>query len=123
MNITQRNPKLRKPLQIDHETGEIVIPGFGRLPLVGPTSGAEYKRLKESEELKRAMNKRLVMLMSTVYLCVQCKRRVPGHRAIAKAKWNEERKEFEPVLSCPWSVAEGKCRGDLVPLAPGGKAA
>lgn len=117
MNITQ---KLRKPLQIDHETGDIDIPGFGRLPLVGPTSGEEYKRLKESAEpQQRALNARILMLMSTMFVCRQCKKHVPGHEAIFKP----HPETGEPMLSCPHDIPEGKCSGDLVPLAPGGRAA
>ena len=71
------DPSKKNPpaiVQVDHETGMLHVPGIGDLPLVGPTSGSEYKRLKESEIDKREMNKRLMAVMRKSWQCVQCRR-------------------------------------------------
>jgi len=61
-------------VKVDHETGMVNVPGVGPLPLVGPTSGREYKNLKEAEaqfELDRA---KLNQDRAKRWQCVQCKR-------------------------------------------------
>ncbi len=76
-DITKKSP-IKNPLQIDHETGDIVVPGFGRVPLVGPTSGSEYKRLKGAEQEKRALNRHLHDMMTKAWKCQQCGKVWPG---------------------------------------------
>ena len=86
-NPGSRSNTIRKPLQIDHETGELDIPNFGRLPLVGPTSGSEYEQLKKREAEKRELNKNLLALMRKFWKCSQCGKIWPGTRI--RPQWSK----------------------------------
>jgi len=77
-NLASRSNRIRKPLQIDHETGDLVISNFGRLPLVGPTSGSEYEQLKKREAQKRVVDEILLRLMRKFWKCNQCGKIWPG---------------------------------------------
>lgn len=63
---------------IDHEASgnetAIIVPGKGRLPLVGPTSGADYERLKRAEVEKQKLNRQIVEDLHKSWQCTQCKR-------------------------------------------------
>ncbi len=67
-----------KVVQVNHDArgneDALYVPGMGFLPLIGPSSGEEYKRLKASETLKREMNAKLLEIMRKSWQCIQCKR-------------------------------------------------
>lgn len=92
------NPKIPTDVvRVDHETGDVHVPGKGNLPLIGPTSGAAYEDLKRKEKEHRASMLRLQRAMLSTFQCTQCKQRQPGTEV--RVKWmKQEGVEMETLV-------------------------
>jgi hypothetical protein len=72
-------------VKVNHETGNVHVPGKGDLPLIGPTSGTAYEELKRKETENQAAMMRLKRAIFSEYQCTQCKRKMSG--ALTRVKW------------------------------------
>lgn len=120
-NFTQQNPKHEKAVTwIDHEMGLIHIPGKGALPLVGPTTGREYERLKLSEAEKIQFNTRWYAIACQRWKCTQCGRvcrrlKFAGGRPLANQstpiiRWRKplDGGPEREILCCPFRTPRWK---------------
>lgn len=83
--------------KVDHETGDIHVPGKGNLPLIGPTSGSAYEDLKQKEKENRLAMQRLKRAMLSTFQCTQCHTRQPG--TDVRVKWGKvEGVEMETLV-------------------------
>jgi len=73
--ISGRAPKPKRKSSVDHETGLLHLPGKEPLPLIGPTSGRAYEKLKQDE--KNAVQQKLdwERILRSTYQCLQCRRK------------------------------------------------
>jgi hypothetical protein len=128
--FTKNNPAPPKRKSIvDHETGFIHLPGKEPLPMVGPTSGAEYEKLKADEKKALWVKQQMERYLRSTVQCIQCKRRWSWLNP--RPGWSEKGSVFvkwmgaNEVLTC----ADKKCAGPCVVVedamslrgVPGGK--
>jgi len=85
--------KLRKRIHVDHETGELDIPGVGKLPLVGPTSGDAYRALQNREAEMAELTRLLESMLGKYWRCSRCRRVWSGRQV------QLHRPEFNPDVS------------------------
>jgi hypothetical protein len=111
------------------ETGLIHLKGKEPLPMVGPTSGAEYEKLKKDEKSALQVKQQIERYLRSTVQCTQCKRRWSWFNP--KEGWSEKGSVVvkwmsgHEVLTCP----DLKCAGPCVVVedamsvrgVPGGK--
>lgn len=108
--VSKKAPE--KGVWVDHETGLVHIPGKDPLPLVGPTSGSEYDRLKKAEQRFKSDKASLLRLMRATWKCSQCAREWKGEDVrVKKAAPDTE----DVVFVCP----DRKCDAPVVILKLG----
>ncbi len=83
--VVRMKPDIRPPAIINHETGDINVPGKGPLPLIGPTSGAAYEDLKQREKAVNQQLRDLRHSLLSTFQCTQCKEKQPG--TLIRLKW------------------------------------
>jgi hypothetical protein len=71
----------RKPIRVDHETGALDIPGVGKLPLVGPTSGSAYREFQNREAEMAELSRMLESMLAKYWRCSRCRRVWTGRQA------------------------------------------
>ena len=93
---------------VNHETGEVHVPGKGNLPLIGPTSGPAYEDLKRKEQEHRASMLRLQRAMLSTFQCTQCHKIQPGTEV--RVKWMKPEGVEMETLVC----RDRKCDAPVV---------